>query len=196
MLGLLTGTPHAPHVPGPLILLVNDVGYQIEIAEQTKAYTQTHPIVTLYIYTHVTENTLALFGFLTREAKALFLLLLDVSGVGPKTALALTDRGVPALTSAIQTADLHFFTQIPRVGKKLGQKIIIELTSKLGTIQELDLTPLSVPQAEVQEALLALGFVDSDIAETMKLLDLDSLTTAQAVQAALKIISSRQTILH
>jgi holliday junction DNA helicase RuvA len=122
---------------------------------------------------------------------ALFQLVLTVSGVGPKTALAIVNGGVEKLISAVQEANLSFFTAVPRVGKKLAQKIIIELKSKLGGLKELNLATLSPKRQDVYDALLGLGFDDQSINFALEKIDIESLDLAVAIKQALKIAGGK-----
>jgi len=143
----------------------------------------------LYTYTHVKEDKLELFGFLDEREIKIFEMVLSVSGVGPKTALNLVDAGIDNLITAVQNAQLRFFTKIPRVGKKLAQKIIIELKSKVGSLKELDLTPKSSQQLELIQALQALEFDESAIEDIVNQIDLEKLTIQQAIKQAIKLIN-------
>ena len=162
------------HTPG-------GVGYQVELGPTLFLRLQADDQVELFIYTHVREDALKLFGFQTQKDLSLFELILSVSGVGPKTALAIIDTGAERLVTAVQNADVAFFSSIPRVGKKLAQKIIIELKSKLGGLKDLDLSPLSQTEQDVLDGLLGLGFPETHIHEVLKTLD-----TKQPVEKVLK----------
>ena len=156
MIGFLSGTPQL--LLDKLLVKVGGVGYEVTVGTATLQQVVGQPTVELYIHTHVKEEALELYGFLTLDDRSLFRLLLSVSGVGPKTAVAIANAGADALRVAVQQADVSFFTAIPRVGKKLAQKIIIELKSKLGSLTELQLdTPVGIEQDAVA-ALTALGF--------------------------------------
>jgi len=144
------------------------------------------PEISLYIYTHVKEDALDLFGFSSLNEKSLFKLLISVSGVGPATAIAILNKGANQITQAIQAADVSFFTSVKRVGKKAGQKIIIELKSKLGGIKDLDLTPLNQMESDIVEALTSLGFPEDQANQVIKGLDLNDVPLAKAVQMTIK----------
>lgn len=178
MIARLTGTPL--EFDQKLIIDVNGVGYAVSITTTTFSKVDWNTLLSLWIYTHVTEQNIELFGFSEIAEQKLFKLLLSVSGVGPTTALAICNLGASKITEAVQQANVSFFTKAPRVGKKLGQKIIIELTSKLGSLKELDLQPLSSAQSEAQEALLSLGFSEVHISETLRDLP-EEITTVEAM---------------
>lgn len=186
MIALLTGKPTISK--SGLIIDVNGVGYLVAVPITLATKVVHQPSVTLHIYTHVREEALELYGFQTEDERALFMLLLSVSGVGPRIALAIVEKGSSALVGAVQKADVHFFSAIPRVGKKLAQKIIIELKSKLGSIQELDLGPVSEQQATVMEALISLGFDHSQVEQVVRELN-PELPLEKAVQEGIKKIS-------
>ncbi len=188
MIGLLTGTVLLQNQE--LIIDVHGVGYQVAVTLSTLVRLTNGQTTTLYIFTHVKEDALELFGFPEMAEKRLFQLLLSVSGVGPRTALAITDLGATAITQAVQEANVSRFTAVPRVGKKLAQKIIIELKSKLGSLQELELGSISDPaQQEVVAALLSLGFDEQQVYRVVKEID-GTLTIAEQVKQAMKRIAS------
>lgn len=187
MIGFLSGRPmfSLHHT----ILLVNGVGYEVTVTATTRASLIGKETVDVYIYTHVKEDALELYGFLQEREKLLFLLLLDVNGVGPRTAMAIMDRGVEAIITAVQSADVSFFSSIPRVGKKSAQKIIIELKSKLGGDQELQLQEPEGKEKEALDALLSLGFSESESRNVLQTLDLETMRLEDAVKAAIQQIT-------
>ncbi|KKT66594.1 MAG: Holliday junction ATP-dependent DNA helicase RuvA [Candidatus Woesebacteria bacterium GW2011_GWA2_44_33] len=143
--------------------------------------------IRLFIYTHVREDQLALFGFSGLEEKQMFELLLSVSGVGPKSALAVLSRGNPEeVREAVANADVEFFTSVPGLGKKTSQRIIIDLKSKLGDLAELDLKGEKEPAAkELITALKSMGFSPEEAGAAVKRVDLE-LPLDQQIRSALK----------
>ncbi len=184
MIGLLIGKPLVSTTG--LIVLCNGVGYQVQVGAKTLAAAAQQPEVTLFIYTHVREESLDLYGFRTEEEKRLFLLLLAVSGVGPKTALGIADEGAEKISAAVQNAEVSFFTKLPRVGKKLAQKIIIELKSKLGGLKELELGGFDEKTQALLDAVTSLGFEETVVIDRIRELDMSTLTESQAVSQILK----------
>jgi Holliday junction DNA helicase RuvA len=144
----------------------------------------------LFIFTYVKEDRLELYGFETQEHLQLFELLLDVSGVGPKTALDIVDRDPERIVRAVQNAEVSFFKAVPRIGKKTAQKIILDLKSKLGSLRELSLGPRSDKERDVYETLTALGYEESEIGEIITELHLEEVSVEQAVKQALKLLGS------
>ena len=157
MIGQLTGKPISQN-QNYLILDVRGVGYKIFTPPTLHQQLLKLDKATLFIHTHVRDDTLDLYGFKDLENLKLFQLLINISGIGPKIAIALMDKGAESISSAVAKADVDFFTSIPRLGKKNAQKIIIELKPKLGDINDLDLLGESSETVEVIEALITLGF--------------------------------------
>lgn len=188
MIGLLTGIVEIAnnHL---LIKTSGGVGYLVHVTTQTfstLSRLNQDQTTTLVIYTVVREDDLLLFGFESWPERQLFELLLSVSGVGPSTALNLVGAGHQALIHAIQHAELHFFTAIPRVGKKVAQKIIIELGNKLGELKSLDLGPELATFSQVKEALLGLGFSETAITKLQEQLDFTTGNVEDLLKQALK----------
>ena len=135
MIAQISGTL-AQKVPGEIIIDVGGVGYQVLIP--LNVFYQLPEIgapVSLQIHTHVREDALQLFGFNDRAEKQLFLLLISVSGIGPKLAVNILS-GIPAeeLARALREGDQLRLVAIPGVGRKLAERMIVELKDKLATL--------------------------------------------------------------
>lgn len=171
-------------------MLCGGVGYGVQITVSTKAKIISLEKVELFIYSHIREDSFDLYGFLTEEEKLLFLKLIDVDGVGPRTAMAIMDRGVVEIAKAVQSADTSFFQSIPRVGKKSAQKIIIELKSKLGG-EELSLTEPVGNAKEAIDALVALGFSETQSKKAISSMDVDNMRLEDVVTSSIKLLTKK-----
>lgn len=189
MIGALEGKI-ARITSASVLLMVGGVGYLVHVPSQTLNSLQLASPLFLHTYTHVREDALSLFGFKTTAELFLFELLLSVSGIGPKTALAIVDRGVSPVEQAIQASDVGFFTTIPRLGKKNAQKVIIELKSKLGSVADLDLQSDGETE-ELIEALGAVGFSRAEVLKVIRSIPKDVETLEQKMKAALKLLGTR-----
>jgi holliday junction DNA helicase RuvA len=163
MIGLLRGRLLEKR-PNQVILDVGGVGYLVAVPLSTfAALGELHAEVTLLIHTHVREDALALYGFLSAREKHFFELLLGASGVGPSLALKiLSGLNVEELVPAIRTGDLVRLTKIPGVGRKTAERIIVELKDRLEAIaKEVDkpAAPSAAgAEADVKSALVNLGY--------------------------------------
>ncbi len=188
MIGRLTGLA-TPITPSTLIVNVGGVGYKVSVPSHIAAAINTTAAVTFFIHTHVREDALELFGFQTANELSLFELLLSVSGIGPKTALLVVDRGVEAVVKSVLDGDVEFFTTIPRLGKKNAQKIIIELKNKLGSTRDLDLSAEADSETrQLMDALLSMGFVRSEIADVIMRVEPTFKTMEQRIRRALQLM--------
>lgn len=186
MIAQLTGNVITTHT-NPITIDVHDVGYAVFVPEKMLTTLRDGEKTTVYIHTHVREDALILFGFASREERAIFDLLLTVSGIGPKTALNVMDHGATAVQTAISRGDVDFFTNIPRLGKKNAQKIIIELRNKMidgdfGVPGE-----TSSETTEIMEALLSMGFDRKEIREVIKKIPNDT-TLEKKITRALQLL--------
>lgn len=170
-------------------IVCNGVGYGVYLTTSTKTHVAALEHVELFIYSHIKEDAFDLYGFLSEEEKRLFLLLIDVDGVGPKTALAIMDRGVRGITLAVQAADVSFFQSVPRVGKKSAQKIIIELKQKLGGKEDLVLSEPEGKAKEVVDGLVSLGFNESMSQKLVASMDIDAMRVEDALKDAIKAMT-------
>lgn len=175
-----------------LTVLVNGVGYKVFVDSKIINRAQKQKKIDLFIHTYVKEDRIDLYGFLTEADLQIFELVLSVSGVGPKTALQLVAAGRQQLVNSIQNAELIFFTRIPRVGKKMAQKIIIELRNKIGAIKELDLKPKSAQELQLIEALNSLGFDEADINQIVSDLDCEHQDLPALIKLAIKKMTAKK----
>ena len=158
--------------PNQVLVDVGGVGYIVQVPLSTyAALGDLHAEVTLLIHTHVREDQLALYGFLSSREKHFFEMLLSASGVGPSLALKiLSGMSVEELIPAIRNGDLVRLTKIPGVGRKTAERIVVELKDKLDavTVEAAERPAASSPagiEADVVSALVNLGY-DTRTAES------------------------------
>lgn len=187
MISLLIGKPL--FFGNTCVILCHGVGYGVMIGDRTASVIKKQSETTLYIHTHVREDALDLFGFTSPEDKSMFEMLLTVSGVGPKTALHIADASPSQIRKAVEQADISFFTSFSRVGKKLAQKIIIELKTKIGSLIDIDLMDGSAQLKDVREALQSLGYDERDIAKALRAVPVDALPLQVAIKECMKVLS-------
>jgi Holliday junction DNA helicase RuvA len=158
--------------------------------------------ITVYTYQHVREDVLALYGFSSRNDRALFMKLLNVTGIGPKGALAILAFGRPEqVVGAIEEENEAFLIKFPGVGKKTARQIILDLKGKLselvdtGLIQGNAINPdhelirsgsSSKELEEALEALKVLGYADREIKKIVPHLEKEAMTTDQYIKVALR----------
>jgi len=163
MIGLLRGRLLEKR-PNQVILDVGGVGYLVAVPLSTyAALGELHAEVTLLIHTHVREDALTLYGFLSAREKHVFELLLGASGVGPSLSLKiLSGMNVEQLVPSIRGGDIVRLTKIPGVGRKTAERMVLELKDKLDAVAvESDRPALASPagvEADVKSALVNLGY--------------------------------------
>jgi Holliday junction DNA helicase RuvA len=164
MIAFLRGALLEKH-PNSVIVDVGGVGYDVAISVSTySTLPETGAEVKLRVHTHVREDAIALFGFLTADEKALFEKLISVTGIGPKLAMAvLSGLATPDLVSAIRASQTDRLVRIPGVGRKTAERIVLELRDKLEGIGGAPVTPapkavvLTDLEMDVLSALINLG---------------------------------------
>ena len=144
--------------PNQVIVDVNGVGYDIQIPVSTFSHLGDNGAdVKLFIYTHVREDTLALYGFLAAKDKTLFERLISVSGIGPRLAITLlSGMDTEELSAAIRRAEVQRLIRVPGVGRKTAERLILELRDKLGPADAATPAREGIDE-EVISALLNLG---------------------------------------
>ncbi len=173
-----------------MLVNVHGVGYRVHVPLGVRKNFQLTQNIDLYIYSHIREDIFDLYGFSTLEELKLFEALLSVSGIGPKTALGVFSIGTrDTILSAIQKADVSFFSSVPRLGKKNAQKLIIELKSKVGSLEELDLTGKhAIGNSDVVTALKSFGFTQREAEAALEAIGNESMDTSAKLKLALKYL--------
>jgi Holliday junction DNA helicase RuvA len=177
--------------PNQVVVDVNGVGYEVLIPLSTfYALGELHQEVNLLIRTHVREDVLALYGFVTSREKHLFEVLLSASGVGPVLALKiLSGMNVEELLPAIRAGDLARLTTIPGVGRKTAERLLVEMRDRLQEplvpVGDAE-APAGSPQAEALHALLALGYKPAEATRLIKAAGDGTQTTEELIRRALQ----------
>ena len=179
--------------PGLAVVDCNGVGYGCRVTAYTAAQLKLDKPAKLYITESIREDAFDLYGFSSREEQRCYSLLTSVNGVGPKAAMAILASGPQNFTLAVMTGDEKLLTAAQGVGKKIAQRIILELKDKIGgSSMELDFSGPAVSAPTVQgnaalanAALQELGYSPAEIAAAMKGVD-PSATTEEMVRYALR----------
>jgi Holliday junction DNA helicase RuvA len=174
-----------------VIVDVHGVGYEVAVAAGDFEHALLNESVKFYTYHHIREQSQELFGFSTLAAKKLFEMLITVQGVGPKAALAilsLADSEV--VRNALANGDVAFITKASGVGKRIAERVVVDLQDKVGLPLRMNpgQTGISQPLAhtdEALEALMALGYNLADATRALEGISTD-LSTADRVTQALK----------
>ena len=182
-----------------VIIDVGGVGYRLSIPLSTFYSLPETGEVSLFTHTHVREDALLLFGFLSIEEKDLFIILIGISGVGPKLAVnILSHIPVGDLKRAIAEGDIKRLSGLPGIGKKTAERLVLELKDKVGPIDELpassDTTSVagsttSTLMNDVISALVNLGYKENMARKVLENMELaPDLTMEDALKGALKIL--------
>jgi len=159
------------HVPAPLLARRGIPGRQVQ----------------LYTHLHLRENEVSLYGFQTEEALSFFELLLGVSGIGPKVAIGVLSAGtVEALRRAVATGDVEYLIQMPGLGKKTAQRVILDLRGKLEAEDLVPAPPLSPVDEDVITALASMGYNRSEAREALASLPEEEMPVEERLLLALR----------
>jgi len=182
--------------PTYVVVDVNGVGYKVQVANPYR-YQQDEE-AKVYVEQIVRDNEQALYGFYNLDEKRIFLHLISVSGIGPKSALAiLAGQDLNGLIQAIENNDVKFLTRFPKIGKKTAQQIILDLGGKMSAQGQMvlgeDPTPLAHGNKNLEDGMLALeslGYTARDIARIKPRLLKENLDSADDyLRAGLKLLT-------
>lgn len=181
--------------PNLVVVDCGGVGYECATTAYTISQLKQGQMHKLYTYCNIREDAFEIFGFSTKEEKRCFELLLSVSGVGPKAALNILSATTPSgFQLAVAAGDEKTLTAAQGVGKKLAQRVLLELKDKL-KLDGMDTSPVSggtvLPQrsshaSEAAAALAVLGYSQSEIAAAMKGLNTETMTVEEIVRQSLR----------
>jgi len=175
-----------------LIIDAGGLGYEVLVANGDFDAAKLHDRVKLYTHDHLRENAHDLFGFTSLAAKKLFELLISVSGVGPRMALAILSLGTAEqVRSAIANSDVDYVQQATGVGKRLAERVTVDLRDKVGlpTLQVAGTPARLIGNDDALDALVALGYSLAQATQALAQVDA-GLTPQQRIKQALRVLST------
>ncbi len=171
--------------PKYIICENNGMGYLITVANPYNY--KLNEDYTIYTYQAVREDSIDLYGFLHEDEKELFLKLISVSGIGPKSALSILASGsVKEIVNAIESRNDKYLRKFPGIGQKASQQIILDLQGKL-SFDDLNTVVPSSKMQDVEDALVALGYSKKELQKVLAKLD-SSKDEGELVKEALKLL--------
>lgn len=194
MIGSLRGTVLERGLDGAVLLEVGGIGYLVTVTPRTLAELEPTTSTFLYVHHHIREDAQTLFGFLSREERATFDVLIATHGVGPALAMGILATHSPsALVDIVANADLASLMLVPGVGRKTAERLLVELKSRL-SVPVLETAgggggPSVV--ADVREALAGLGYGTDEIRDVLR--DVPTSTDASSLlRDALKVLGAKR----
>ena len=204
MIGSLRGSVLERTGDGEVLLEVSGVGYRIAVTPRTLAELEPGASVFVHVHHHIREDAQTLFGFLSRDERVCFEVLLGTHGVGPSLALAILSVHSPiGLREVVASADLRSLQLVPGVGKKTAERLLVELKGRLD-IPELDLVAAihgggarsagggGSVLSDVREALSGLGNGPEEVRDALRDLSADGRDAATLLRDALKVLGARR----
>lgn len=176
MIGSLRGSVLERNTDSEVLLEVGGVGYLVTVTPRTLAELEPGATVFLHVHHHIREDNQTLFGFLRREERTTFQVLVATHGVGPALAMAILSTHTPVvLVDIVASSDVASLTLVPGVGKKTAERLLIELKSRLN-LPILDPVGSSMAAAagggsalaDVREALYGLGYAPEEVRDTLR----------------------------
>jgi Holliday junction DNA helicase RuvA len=177
------------------VIQTGGVGYKVYATERDLEMMRITEHASVWVYTAVKEDALDLYGFILRDSKDMFDHLLTISGVGPKTALNILNvAGHEAIQSAVFTGEISYITAVGGVGKKMAEKIVLELKGKLAAIERIDpvtgekgdLAGATQSDIDTIEALKSLGYTHREAKNALEKLDVE--TRAKDIGDKIKVL--------
>ena len=197
MIGSLRGTVLERGTDGRVLLEVGGVGYLVNVLPRTLGELEPTTTAFLHIHHHIREDAQTLYGFLSRDERRTFEVLVATHGVGPALAMAILATHTPtSLVDIVAGADLAALTLVPGVGKKTAERLLVELKNRL-SIPVLDPIGAGGPGgngasavADVRDALGGLGYGPEEIRDVLR--DVDAADAATMLRESLRLLGARR----
>ena len=172
-----------------IVIDVSGVGYKVNVSPEVIVKSKKGSRVSFWTHLAVRENALDLYGFETIDELNFFEMLIDISGIGPKSALGIIGtESIDTLKKAIASGDTSYLTKVSGIGKKTAEKIIIELRDKLVAHKEEAGGTTLRTESDALEALKSLGYSNSEAREALRKVSSEKIDTSARVKEALKIL--------
>ncbi len=190
MIGRIHGTLLEKSSPPTICVDVGGLGYEIDVPMSTLyKLPEVGAQVTLHTHFQVRDDAHMLYGFSTKAERSAFRSLIKVTGVGARIALAvLSGMSVEELASAITLQEAGRLTQVPGIGKKTAERLLLELRGKLGADIDIVAAPAAGGQTDILNALLSLGYSSAESQKALKSLPAD-IDVAEGIRLALKTLA-------
>lgn len=192
MISFIRGTVLTVQPHSVIVETSSGLGYEVHVSPATASSCRVGAPVTWFTYLKVTDQAHDLYGFINLEERDFFLLLMTVSGVGPKSALNILALGSMADTrSAIARGDVKYLTTVQGMGKKTAERVVVELKGKIGSLSAL--TDNSLPNGgalgEVVDGLTALGYSADEARQVVRQIDVANQSSEEMMREALRLLS-------
>ncbi len=176
-----------------LVINVGGVGYKVFATSEILSTVKIEESASFWIYTAVRENAIELYGFRNTNELSFYELLLDVSGIGPKSALGILGIApIETLRRAIATGDTAYLNKVSGIGRKTAEKIIVELRDKFSLYKDDNLSDGQIREDEdTLEALKSLGYSQNEARDALKQVSNDTKGANARIKEALKVLSGR-----
>jgi holliday junction DNA helicase RuvA len=194
MIGSLRGSVLERLDDGRVLIEVGGVGYLVTVTPRTLAELEPTSPVFLYVHHHIREDSQTLFGFLRRDERAAFDVLIATHGIGPALAVAILGTHSPtALVDIVAGSDLGALMLVPGVGKKTAERLLVELRNRLDLpmLDPLTISSGSTAVGNVREALAGLGYASEEIRDAMRDLP-ESASAEDLLRDALRLLGVRR----
>lgn len=193
MIGYISGTVKAIR-KNYIIVATDYIGYKVFVIPQISLALEPAAKISLYTHTYVREDQLALYGFSTFPELEFFELLLSVSGVGPRIAMSIMSLAdLEMIRSAIANGDAAVFTKVSGVGRRIAERLIVELKEKIGLEQGArgELSEISKAQADVLDVLLALGYSRAEARKALSEVPKEITNSEEKIRLALRSLAKQ-----
>ena len=197
MIGSLRGTVLERAEDATVLLEVGGVGYLVTVTPRTLAELEPSSTAFLHVHHHIREDAQTLYGFLQRDERVTFQVLINTHGVGPAMAMAILATHSPAaLVDVVATGDLAALTLVPGVGKKTAERLLVELRNRLSLPM---LEPVGATAGggggtavgDVREALAGLGYAPDEVRDALRELSSDA-DASVLLRDALKLLGAKR----
>ncbi len=189
MIGLIKGKVAEKDDRRLILETSNGIGYEVGVLPSLLQRTKNGDHLRLHTHLAVREDALELYGFADKKELEFFKLLISISGIGPKGAVAILALAPPeTLEKAVRSGDTNYLTRVSGIGKKRAEKIVLELKDKLGSLETGAADHNLQGEADALEALQSLGYSLAEAREALKKVPPAITDTSEKVKAALKVL--------
>jgi Holliday junction DNA helicase RuvA len=195
MIGSLRGSVLERTGDTTVLLEVGGVGYLVTVTPRTLAELEPTSSAFLHVHHHIREDAQTLYGFLRRDERTTFEVLIATHGVGPAMAMAIIGTHTPnALVDIIAARDLGALTLVPGVGRKTAERLVVELGNRLQLPMLDPIAPTggNTTITDVRDALLGLGYTDSEVREALRELPAADADSASMLRDALQLLGAKR----